>query len=41
MYTCCGCSWTFRVEGNDLASAQAEFDQHRCEDFPRDEEPGE
>jgi len=35
MYTCGRCMWTMRLEGNDVAGVQAQFDAHRCEDFPR------
>jgi hypothetical protein len=37
-YTCLRCRWTFRSSEDDRKTAQAAFDQHRCEDFPRDRE---
>jgi len=40
MYTCTRCAWTLRGQGDDAMRAQAAFDAHRCEDFPRDEGSG-
>ena len=36
--TCGCCRWVFRIKETDIATGQAAFDAHRCEDFPREQE---
>jgi len=36
--TCGRCKWVSRIKETDMASAQAAFDAHFCEDFPREKE---
>ena len=36
--TCGGCRWVFRIKETDIATGQAAFNAHRCEDFPREQE---
>jgi hypothetical protein len=38
MYTCCQCTWTYRVEGdNARVWGEVAFDAHCCEDFRIDD----
>jgi hypothetical protein len=36
--TCGRCKWVSRIKETDMVSAQAAFDAHFCEDFPREKE---
>jgi len=38
IFTCTRCAWTLRVPADEGTTVgQAAFDDHHCEDFPRNE----